>query len=70
MTKKKIKPVTPRVSLPPTDDSEPTSVTIARLRAKRDAIRGGKKNPRPVKTPFAYSLPTKKRKPKPKENAK
>lgn len=30
--------------------------TYARLKAWRDRIRGSVRNPRPAKTPFAYSL--------------
>lgn len=63
MTTKKKKPVMPRVPLPPVDDAEPTKTTIARLRAKRDAIRAGVRNPRPAVTPMALSF-SKKSKPR------
>ena len=34
---------------------EDFKTTYTRLRAKRDAIRAGKKNPRPERTPFAMT---------------
>jgi len=63
-TKKKTKkPPMPRIPLPPTDDAEPAKAAIARLKARRDAIRAGVRNPRPATTPLALSF-SKKSKPR------
>ena len=44
------------------EKDEDFKTTYARLRAKRDAIRAGRKSPRPISTPFALSWKAKRKK--------